>query len=293
MKYIPDKEKATVDMEDHDDDDADEELEFLPRLQVFVRPQEEKGVCSQEREETPRQPEEVVAFWNLEEHEADVLPDANPRRNREDRHGQFLIRQLKPEHRSILHEITLTSQNILQGDDLEGGQPLQRGDISYFSLWLMMSALADASFKRFMEQYAPMMGYEISYDKYHEFKLDIEKVLKDNEHIDADNFLDVEEPDLVDDDPETPLPDLQGQNRADPEYKGTIESLNIEDKHIIATRMFSKRSTRALSKKRQNRKKKKKKRRLLSKKKTRTHRSHMSHLEALLRKRNQFHLNAP
>ena len=81
VKYIPDKEKATVDMEDHDDDDddADEELEFLPRLQVFVRPQEEKGVCSQEREETPRQPEEVVAFWNLEEHEADVLPDANPR----------------------------------------------------------------------------------------------------------------------------------------------------------------------------------------------------------------------
>ena len=49
VKHIPEKEKATVDMEDHDDD-ADEELEFLPRLQVFVRPQEEKGVSSQERE---------------------------------------------------------------------------------------------------------------------------------------------------------------------------------------------------------------------------------------------------
>ena len=47
------------------------------------------------------------------------------------------------------------------------------------------------------------MGYEISYDKYHEFKLDIGKVLKDNEHLTTDNFLDVEEPDLVDDDPET------------------------------------------------------------------------------------------
>ena len=89
----------------------------------------------------PQQPEEVVASETLEEHEADVLPDANPRRNPEDRHGQFLIRQLKPEHRRILHEITLTSQNILQGDDLEGGQPLQRGDISYFSLWLMISNL--------------------------------------------------------------------------------------------------------------------------------------------------------
>ena len=170
---------------------------------------------------------------NREEHEDEVLPDANPRRNPEDRHGQFLIRQLKPEHRRILHEITLTSQGILQGDDLEGGQPLQRGDISYFSLWLMMSALSDASFTTFMDQYAPMMVVEISYDKYHEFKLDIDKVLRDNEHIDADNFLDIEEPDLADDDPETPLPDLQGQSRADPEYKNTIESLSIVDKHII------------------------------------------------------------
>ena len=233
IAHIPEKEKATVDMEDHDDDAADEELEFLPRLQVFVRPQEKEGVCFQEREETPQQSEEVVTSGNLEEHEDEVLPDANPRRNPEDRHGQFLIRQLKPEHRRILHEITLTSQTILQGDDLEGGQPLQRGDISYFSLWLMMSALSDASFSNFMDQYAPMMGFQISYDKYHEFKLDIDKVLKDNEHIDADNFLDIEEPDLADDDPATPLPDLQGPSRADPEYKNTVESLNIVDKHLI------------------------------------------------------------
>ena len=170
---------------------------------------------------------------NLEEHEADVLPDAHPSRTPEDRHGQFLLRQLKPEHRRILHEITLTGQNVLRGDDLEGGQPLQRGDISYFSLLLMMTALAHAEFKTFMDHYAPAMGYEISYDQYHEFKLDIGKVLQDNEHITPDNFLDVEEPDLVDDDPETPLSDLQGQGRADPEYKNTIESLNVEDKHII------------------------------------------------------------
>ena len=78
-----------------------------------------------------------------------------------------------------------------------------------------------------------MMGYEISYDTYHEFKLDIDKVLKDNEHLGAENFLGAEDPDVVDDDPNTPLPDLQGQSAGDPEYKHTIESLNIEDKHII------------------------------------------------------------
>ena len=191
-------------------------------------------MLSRERGTPPAtQPEEVIAWWNLEEHEADVLPDAHPSRTPEDRHGQFLLRQLKPEHRRILHEITLTGQNVLRGDDLEGGQPLQRGDISYFSLLLMMTALAHAEFKTFMDHYAPAMGYEISYDQYHEFKLDIGKVLQDNEHITPDNFLDVEEPDLVDDDPETPLSDLQGQGRADPEYKNTIESLNVEDKHII------------------------------------------------------------
>ena len=232
IAHIPEKEMENVDMEDHNDD-ADEELEFLPRLQVFVRPQEEKSGSSQEREEPQQQQEEVVASEIQVEPEDDVVPDANPRRNPEDRHGLFLVRQLKPEHRSILHEIALAGQTVLHPDDLEGGQPLGRGDITYFSLWLMMSVVADAPFSTFMNQYAPSMGYEISWEKFHEFKLDITRVLKDNEHITADNFLDTEDPEMVDDDPNTPLPDLQGQSSADPEYKHTIESLNIEDKHII------------------------------------------------------------
>ena len=168
-----------------------------------------------------------------QQHEDDIVPDANPRRNPEDRQGLFLVRQPKPEHRIILHDITLAGQRILPIDDLEGGRPLERGDISYFALWLMMTALSDASFSTFMDQYAPQMGYEISWDKYHEFKLDIDKVLKDNEHLGAENFLGAEDPDMVDDDPTIPVPDLQGPGAGDPEYKNTIESLNIEDKHII------------------------------------------------------------
>ena len=76
-------------MEDHDDDDdADEELEFLPRLHVFVRPQEEKSGSSQEREEPQQQPEEVVASEIQVERQDDVVPDANPRRNPEDDYFQ-------------------------------------------------------------------------------------------------------------------------------------------------------------------------------------------------------------
>ena len=122
----------------------------------------------------------------------------------EDRHGQFLIRQLTHAHQRLLHEITLSSQNVFRGDDLEGRRPPQRGEISYFSMILMMEALAYASFSTFMEIYAPSMDFMVSYDDYHEFKLSIEAVLENNRHITSDNFLDVEEPDLVDEDPETP-----------------------------------------------------------------------------------------
>ena len=117
MTHVPKDQADDVKMANQDED-ADEELDFLPRLQVFVKSQEEKGVCSSETEET--QTEEVPA----EEHE-NVLPDAAPIRKPEDRHGQFLVRQLNPAHQRFLHEITLTGQNVLRGDDLEGGQPLQ------------------------------------------------------------------------------------------------------------------------------------------------------------------------
>jgi hypothetical protein len=197
---------------------------------VFVKPQEkekeEEGVSSPQREET--QTEEVPA-----EDEEEALPEAAPVNRPEDRHGQFLIRQLTHAHQRLLHEITLSSQNVLRGDDLEGRQPLQRGQVSYFSMELMMEALAYEPFSTFMEIYAPAMDFTVSYDDYHEFKLSIEAVLENNRHITSDNFLDVEEPDLVDDDPETPLPSHQWKGRIDPKYKGPVESLSCENKHII------------------------------------------------------------
>ena len=155
MTHVPKGQADDVDMEDRDED-ADEELDLLPRLQVFVKPQEkkreEKGVSSPQREET--QTEEVPA-----EDEEEALPEAAPVNRPEDRHGQFLIRQLTHAHQRLLHEITLSSQNVLRGDDLEGRQPLQRGQVSYFSMELMMEALAYEPFSTFMEIYAPAMDF--------------------------------------------------------------------------------------------------------------------------------------
>lgn len=73
----------------------------------------------------------------------------------------------------------------------------------------MMAALAHASFKTFMEYYAPTMVFEVSYDRYHELKLAIGSVIMDNKHVTSDNFLDVEEPELADDDPAFFRPDPQ------------------------------------------------------------------------------------
>ena len=62
MTHVEKDQADDVDMEDHDED-ADEELDELPRLQVAVKPQEknddDKGVSSLQREET--QAEEVQA----------------------------------------------------------------------------------------------------------------------------------------------------------------------------------------------------------------------------------------
>ena len=173
----------------------------------------------------------------LLELEDDVLEDAAPVTRPEDRHGQFLIRQLPHEHQRLLHEITLSSMHALTGADLEGRRAPVRGEISYFSMLLMMEALNFAPFNTFMELYAPSMNlsmnFEVSYDTYHELKLSIHDVLENNRHITSDNVPDVEDPELVGDDPETPLPGNQWQGRVDPEYKGSIETLSCENKHII------------------------------------------------------------
>ena len=63
--------------------------------------------------------------------------------------------------------------------------------------------------------------------------LSLKQVLENNRHLTVDNFEDVEEPDLAGDDPNTSLPRFEEQGRADPEYKGSVESLGREDKHII------------------------------------------------------------
>ena len=97
----------------------------------------------------------------------------------------------------------------------------------------MMEYLADESHKNFMEFFAPSTQTDITDEQYHEFRLELKKVLKANKNVTQDNFEDVEEPDLMDDDPNIPLQRREHQGRADPEFKGTVENLNRENKHII------------------------------------------------------------
>ena len=88
VKHIPQNQAATVDMEDHDED-ADEELDLLPRVQVFVKlgqDQRSRERCklSREREETQEQDGAISRMMRTH------LEDAAPTTRSEDRHGQFL-----------------------------------------------------------------------------------------------------------------------------------------------------------------------------------------------------------
>ena len=76
-------------------------------------------------------------------------------------------------------------------------------------------------------------SFEITDEEYHEFRLELKRVNEANKHINQDNFEDVDEPDLMDDDPNIPLQRREDQGRGDPEFKGTVESLGRENKHII------------------------------------------------------------
>ena len=102
-----------------------------------------------------------------------------------------------------------------------------------------MTALAHAEFGTFMDHYAPAMGFEISYDDYHEFKLEIGRVLQENEHITSDNFQDVEEPELVDDDQILLFLIFKDKVVLILNSRTPLKVLHVEDKHIIWKQMMT------------------------------------------------------
>ena len=132
-----------------------------------------------------------------------------------------------------MYEITRSSSNVFTDEDLEGYPRLRRGDFTYLQTLMMMEALASESFGDFMNIQRHQLQIEISHEDYHEFHLNLRKVFDDNQHITTRNFEDVEEPDLVDDDPDTPLPRTDDPPPSDPRFKHSVEHLSRENKHII------------------------------------------------------------
>jgi hypothetical protein len=98
---------------------------------------------------------------------------------------------------------------------------------------LMMEYMVAKSHSSFMEVFAPATRFDISDEDYHELRLELKRLVNDNKNFGPSNFEDVEKKDLMDDDPNIPLQCREDQGRMDPEFKGTIESLSRENKHII------------------------------------------------------------
>ena len=88
IAHVPKDQADDVDMEDDDDD---EEAQFLPCLQVVVRPQEktkvEEGVSSLQKEETP-QPASSSDDDDV------VFTDLARINSLEDRYGFFIVKQV-------------------------------------------------------------------------------------------------------------------------------------------------------------------------------------------------------
>ena len=104
MTHVPKDQADDVDMEKHDED-AEEELDDLPRLQVILNPQEkqddDKGVSSLQREETQEQDGPSGDDDDILEYVAEITRP-------EDRLGQHLVRQLSLAHQRLLHAIYLS-----------------------------------------------------------------------------------------------------------------------------------------------------------------------------------------
>ena len=129
--------------------------------------------------------------------------------------------------------MALNSQNVLNQDEMEGRSPLRREEIGYFSMVFKMEYLVHESHKNFVDIVAPPTRTDITDEQYHEFRLELKRVKEANKHINQDNFEDVDEPDLMDDDPNIPLQRREGQGPVDPEFNCTVESLSRESKHFI------------------------------------------------------------
>ena len=131
LAHVPKDQADDVNMEGPEEDG---EAQFLPSLHVVVRPQEkdkaDEGVGSLQTEETPQH--------GASSDDDDVVSIDLAQINRpEDRYGCFIVRQLKREHQSMLRDLCINSQVVLQGDDLEGGPPLCRETVGYFSLMFL------------------------------------------------------------------------------------------------------------------------------------------------------------
>ena len=223
---MPKDQADDLNMDDEVDAEDDEEVEFLPQLDVAVRPQAKEDVSSLQREETSQQTGDSV---QPERPMLEIRSGQTP----EERYGMHVVGQLTPEYQELLRDLAFNSQQLLTGDDREGRPPMRRDQISFFGTVFMMEYMVDESHSSFMDIFVPSTHTDITDEKYHEFRLALKKVKEENQYLGPDNFEDVEEPDLMDDDPNIPLQRREDQGRGDPEFKGAIENLSRENKHII------------------------------------------------------------
>ena len=148
---IPKGHAEDVEMQEGDGEEEEEEEDSLPTLEVSIRPQpqeEEKAedVGSQTGEETSHHSR------HSDDAEMPVVEPLPRGRTPEERYGNFMIQQLKPQHRELLRTCAFKSQNVLRGDHRDPERELSHRDqVGSFAMVLMMEYMAHESQCAFLD----------------------------------------------------------------------------------------------------------------------------------------------
>ena len=178
--HIPKDDAEDVEMQEGDAEEEDEQEDTSPTLEVSIRlqPQKEEDVCSQKGEETSHH------SGHSEEAEIPEVEHLPRGRTPQERYGNFMIQQLKPQHRELARTCAFNSQNVLRGDDRDPERELtHRDQVSSTALVFMMEFMAQEFHSLFLDMFPEPSQTDITDEEYHELRLDIKKILDDNKNI--------------------------------------------------------------------------------------------------------------
>ena len=101
----------------------------------------------------------------------------------EERYGNYLLAQLKPEHQRLLRLFSFNCRNALNVADRPEREPQTPEEVSSFTIVFMLERMDYESQPSFMENVPDLIQADISREDNHELLLEIKRVLTENKSL--------------------------------------------------------------------------------------------------------------